>query len=147
MIAPLEGPIIGPLLGGFIYEGLGWKYLNYLTLIFSATLAIAGYFVPETYGPVLMRKKAAMLRKTMEDENYMSRYCYKVGEGDMLALVKLNMKRPLLMLFTEPICIFWALYIGVQYGILYLSFTAYPIVFQEIRGWAAGMAGLPFLGN
>ena len=83
----------------------------------------------------------------MEDENYMSRYCYKVGEGDMLALVKLNMKRPLLMLFMEPICIFWALYIGVQYGILYLSFTAYPIVFQEIRGWAAGIAGLPFLGN
>ncbi|KAG0635686.1 major facilitator superfamily domain-containing protein [Tuber brumale] len=146
MIAPLEGPIIGPLLGGFIYEGLGWKYMNYLTVIFSAAFVIAGFFVPETYGPVLMRKKAAMLRKTNKDEKYMSRYCYKVGEGNMLTLVKLNMKRPLLMLFTEPICMFWALYIGVQYGILYLSFTAYPIVFQEIRGWAPGIAGLSFLG-
>ncbi|PWW80643.1 MFS general substrate transporter [Tuber magnatum] len=146
MIAPLEGPIIGPLLGGFIYERLGWKYLNYLTLIFSTTLAIAGYFIPETYTPVLMRKKAAMLRKTKGDEKYMSRYCYKVGEGGMMTLVKLNMKRPLLMLFTEPICVFWALYIGVQYGILYLSFTAYPIVFQEIRGWTPGIAGLSFLG-
>ncbi|RPA98856.1 MFS general substrate transporter [Choiromyces venosus 120613-1] len=146
MIAPLEGPIIGPLLGGFIYEGLGWKYLNHLTLIFSTALVIVGYFVPETYGPVLMRKKAAMLRKTKKDENYMSRYCYKVGEGGILTLVKLNVKRPLLMLFTEPICVFWALYIGVQYGILYLSFTAYPIVFQEIREWAPGVAGLSFLG-
>ncbi|KAG0132912.1 major facilitator superfamily domain-containing protein [Tuber indicum] len=146
MIAPLEGPIIGPLLGGFIYEGLGWKYMNYLTLIFSTALLIAGYFVPETYGPVLMRRKAAMLRKTTKDENYMSRYCYKVGEGDILTLVKLNMKRPLSMLFTEPICVFWALYIGVQYGILYLNFTAYPIVFQDIRGWAPGIAGLSFLG-
>ncbi|CUS10402.1 unnamed protein product [Tuber aestivum] len=146
MIAPLEGPVIGPLLGGFIYEQLGWKYLNYLTLIFSTALVIVGYFVPETYTPVLMRRKAAMLRKTKKDENYMSRYCYKVGEGDMLTLVKLNMKRPLLMLFTEPICVFWALYIGVQYGILYLNFTAYPIVFQEIRGWAPGIAGLSFLG-
>lgn len=42
--------------------------------------------------------------------------------------------------------IFWNLYIGVVYGILYLCFTSYPIVFGEIRGWSLGVSGLAFLG-
>ena len=41
---------------------------------------------------------------------------------------------------------FWSLYIAAIYGILYLCFTAYPIVFVEIRGWGPGVAGLAFLG-
>jgi hypothetical protein len=42
--------------------------------------------------------------------------------------------------------IFWNVYIGVVYGILYLCFVAYPIVFRQERGWSAGIAGLAFLG-
>ena len=34
----------------------------------------------------------------------------------------------------------------VVYGILYLIFTAFPIVFQEERHWSQGMAGLSYLG-
>lgn len=32
------------------------------------------------------------------------------------------------------------------YGILYLCFIAYPIVFSEIRGWGPGISGLAFCG-
>ena len=32
------------------------------------------------------------------------------------------------------------------YGILYLDFTAYPIVYGQSRGWSAGISGLSFLG-
>lgn len=42
--------------------------------------------------------------------------------------------------------IFWNLYIAIVYGILYLCFTAYPIVFREIRGWSLGLSGLAFCG-
>jgi hypothetical protein len=31
-------------------------------------------------------------------------------------------------------------------GTLYLLFGAYPIVFQQVRGWSEGIGGLPFLG-
>lgn len=33
-----------------------------------------------------------------------------------------------------------------MYGILYLCFTAYPIVFRQIRGWSLGLSGLAFCG-
>jgi hypothetical protein len=41
---------------------------------------------------------------------------------------------------------FWDLYVAVIYGILYLSFVAYPIVFSGIRGWSNGKSGLAFIG-
>ena len=42
--------------------------------------------------------------------------------------------------------IFWNLYIALIYGILYLCFVAYPIVFTDLRGWSYGFSGLAFSG-
>lgn len=42
--------------------------------------------------------------------------------------------------------IFWDVYIALVYGVLYLCFVAYPIVFSDIRGWSAGISGLAFCG-
>ena len=51
------------------------------------------------------------------------------------------------MLFQEPILFLVTLYVAFIYGILYLFFEAYPVAFQEVRGWkSAGVASLPFLG-
>lgn len=41
---------------------------------------------------------------------------------------------------------FWNIYIGIIYGILYLCFVAYPIVFTELRRWSPGFSGLAFTG-
>lgn len=38
------------------------------------------------------------------------------------------------------------MYIAIVYGILYLCFVAYPIVFEELRGWTSGFTGLAFCG-
>lgn len=35
---------------------------------------------------------------------------------------------------------------AIIYGTLYLSFAAFPIVFQVQRGWSPGVGGLAFLG-
>lgn len=34
----------------------------------------------------------------------------------------------------------------VIYGTLYMLFAAYPIVYQEGRGWSPGIGSLPFIG-
>jgi hypothetical protein len=36
--------------------------------------------------------------------------------------------------------------ISLIYGILYLCFVAYPIVFSQHRGWSPGISGLAFVG-
>jgi len=50
------------------------------------------------------------------------------------------------MLIMEPILLLVTLYLALIYGILYLFFEAYPISFQEVRGWNLGVGALPFLG-
>ncbi|KAI5841424.1 major facilitator superfamily domain-containing protein [Morchella snyderi] len=145
-LAPMNGPVLGPIIGGLVYGHLGWRWTSWLVFIIAGVLGVLAFFIPETYTPVLMRKKAARLRKETGDDRYMSRFCYKDGEGDFWVLIKTSLQRPIIMLFTEPLCIFWALYIAVIYGILYLCFTAYPIVFAQIRGWGPSTAGLAFCG-
>ncbi|KAL3258482.1 hypothetical protein ABHI18_006019 [Aspergillus niger] len=49
------------------------------------------------------------------------------------------------MLLTEPICIFWDVYVALVYGVLYLCFVAYPIAFQQECGWSPGIGGLSFV--
>ena len=38
------------------------------------------------------------------------------------------------------------IYLAIEYGTLYMLFSAYPIVYQEGFGWSQGLGGLPFLG-
>ncbi len=34
-IGPMNGPVTGPLIGGFVYEYLGWRWTNWLVVILS----------------------------------------------------------------------------------------------------------------
>lgn len=120
----MNGPVLGPIIGGFVYQNLGWRWNNWLVLIAAGLFGLMGFTHPETYAPELLRRRAAKLRKETGDERYMSRFCFKDGEGDPAHLIKLNLKRPVTMLVTEPMCIFWALYVGAIYAVLYMCFTA-----------------------
>lgn len=47
------------------------------------------------------------------------------------------------MFALEPILVCITLYMGFIYGLLYLFFSAFPIVFHEDREWPLGLSGLP----
>ncbi|KAI1939068.1 hypothetical protein LOZ58_003114 [Ophidiomyces ophidiicola] len=142
-IGPLNGPVFGPIIGGFVTQYLGWRWTNWIMLIFSGVAIIFSCIMKETYAPVLLQRKAAKMRKETDDPRWWSRYDQKEALIDVL---KINLSRPFVMAVTEPICIFWNIYIPLVYAILYLCFVAYPIVFREIRGWSTGLTGLAFLG-
>ncbi|KAB8077691.1 major facilitator superfamily domain-containing protein [Aspergillus leporis] len=142
-IAPFNGPVIGPIIGGFVYAGLGWRWDNWLTMILSGASVLLMATIPETYAPVLLRKRAARLRKE-QDFRYWSRYDDKTSFWSQL---KVNLRRPFTLAATEPILWFFNTWVSVVYAVLYLSFVAYPIVFQDYRGWGPGISGLAYLGN
>jgi hypothetical protein len=50
------------------------------------------------------------------------------------------------LLFKEPIVLVLSIYMAIIYGTLYMLFGAFPICFQEVRGWSEGIGGLAFLG-
>lgn len=142
-IAPLNGPVTGPIIGGFVYEYMGWRWDNWVVLILAGAAVLIMATVKETYAPAILKAKAARMRKETGDDRYWCRYDQKIS---ITKLLKLNMSRPFILSLTEPILWFFNVWISIVYGILYLCFVAYPIVFRENRGWSSGMSGLSFLG-
>ncbi|KAJ3770999.1 MFS general substrate transporter [Lentinula raphanica] len=145
---PFLGPVIGPIVGGFVAESsLGWHFNFWLMLLLGALSLTMGYFVaPETYAPVLLRRRANHLMKRSNGTIcYMSKY--DIGRSTtFIKTMKINLSRPFAFLITEPIVLLFAIYISVVYGTLYALFSAFPIVFETRRGWSAGSGGLAFLG-
>ncbi|EAQ83296.1 hypothetical protein CHGG_09700 [Chaetomium globosum CBS 148.51] len=142
-IAPLNGPVTGPLIGGFVYEYLGWRWANWIALILAGVAVVMMALVKETYAPALLKKKAAKMRKETGDDRWWCRHDQRISTLDLL---KTNLSRPFVLAATEPILWFFNIWISVIYGILYLCFVAYPIVFTQHRGWSVSMTGLAFLG-
>lgn len=142
--APFLGPALGPIIGGFLGEAGGWRWVEGLLALFSFVLTlIAIFFVPETYAPTLLRNRAAQLSKVTG--KYYRAPMDAQKELDIKAVFKTSLSRPWVLLM-EPIVLIMSIYMAIVYGTLYLLFAAYPIVFQQVRGWSPGIGSLPFLG-
>jgi MFS family permease len=144
-MAPFLGPCIGPIVGGFLGQTEGWRWVEGVMAIFTGVLWLAvTLLVPETYAPVLLRKRAAKL-SAVTGNTYVSRLDLgnqkKIGEQFKVALA-----RPWILLFREPIVLLSGIYIAIVYGTLYMLFAAFPIVFQQSKGWSPGVGGLAFIG-
>ncbi len=114
--------------------------------IFTGALWILGaLFLPETYPPVILRKRAAKLSK-MTGKVYRSQGDVEQGPTTFGHVFKTSLSRPWILLFREPIVLLLSIYMAIIYGTLYMLFSAFPIVYQQNRGWSAGIGGLAFLG-
>lgn len=143
--APFMGPTLGPIVGGFLGETKGWRWVEGLMAIFTGILWIIGVLaIPETYAPVLLRKRAQALTKET-GRVYVSKLEVGRGRPTLAQSTKIALSRPWILLIKEPIVLSLSIYMAIVYGILYLMFAAFPIVFQEQRGWGEGVGALPFL--
>ena len=109
----------------------------------GASMLTAVIFVPETYAPVILSRRAKVRRH--ETKNWALHAKIDEQQTRPSAMVNRYLFRPVRMLIQEPILILLTLYMSFIYGILYLFFESYPISFQEERGWNLGVGALPFL--
>ena len=102
------------------------------------------FTVPETYTPILLVKKAQILRKETGDDRYWAPL--ERRQKTASAMFQDIVMKPFTILFLEPMLAAITIYMSFVYGCLYLLFVAYPIVFQQGHGFNAGAGGLMFLG-
>ncbi|KAI0400450.1 MFS general substrate transporter [Xylaria palmicola] len=144
--APFLGPTIGPVTCGFLGQNAGWKWVAGLIAILAGTCWLFGMLmVPETYAPVLLRRRAAKLSR-MSGKVYKSKMETLGAPKTTGAIFYSVIVRPWILLVREPIVLLCSVYIAIIYGTLYLSFAAFPIVFSEKRGWGQGISGLSYIG-
>lgn len=143
----MSGPTLGPLVGGFAAEAKGWKWPIWELMWLSGfTLALLIVFLPETSAPNILYRRARRLRKLTGNDKF-------VTEGELQSqqmtgkdIAIMTLVKPFQLSLMEPICLCLNMYIALIYGLLYIWFESFPIVFVEIYGFSLGLEGLSFLG-
>lgn len=142
------GPTLGPVIGGFLGQSAGWRWVQGFLATFTGLIWLVTIFlVPETYAPRLLRKRASKLTSLSPSGHiYRSKLDLERGRVSVATAFGTSLLRPWILLFAEPIVLLLSIYMAIVYGTLYMLFDAFPIVFQTIRGWNEGVGSLPFLG-
>lgn len=84
--------------------------------------------MPETYGPVVLKRRAQKLRKDTGNSSIVSPL--ELDSRDLKQMMLITVSRPFRMIFHESIVSLTSLYLALAYAIFYLYFEAYPIIFQ-----------------
>lgn len=100
--------------------------------------------VPETYMPVLLRKKAQIKRKETGDDRWKAPI--EISDRSILWTVAHSLYRPFQLLLLDPMCFNLCLFSSILLGILYLFFGAFPLVYQNVYGFNLWQTGLTFVG-
>jgi hypothetical protein len=143
--APFIGPVLGPLIGGFINQHTTWRWTFYVLLIWSGIMLICIFFlVPETFHPLLLKYKAQRLRKETGEERYHA--AIEKIQRSILATVAWSTLRPFQLLVFEPMLLLLCIFSAILLGILYLFFNVIPLVFESVYAFSLQFVGLAFLG-
>ncbi|KAK6087022.1 multidrug resistance protein [Seiridium cupressi] len=94
----------------------------------------------------ILYRRARRLRKLTGNDKLI---CEPELQGQEMTgkdILQMTLVRPFTLLFAEPIVLALDLYIALIYGLLYIWFESFPIVFEGIYGFSLGIEGLAFLG-
>lgn len=143
-LAPLLGPAIGPIAGGFITEGAEWRWAFYAVSIADAVVQLTGLiFLQETYPPKLLRVKAQKLRK--ETGNTALHTEFENSGRKIANHMQRAFIRPFKFLGTQPIVQILALYMAYLFGVLYLILSTFPLLWTEHYHESIGIGGLNYI--
>ncbi|KAL1900811.1 hypothetical protein Cpir12675_000684 [Ceratocystis pirilliformis] len=128
----------GPVIGAVIFDYLGWRWLGYAELIWTAVfMPLFVFGMPESRSSVLLRQKSKRMRA--EGLN-----AYTIEELDTTPLIQIvakSVKRPLYMLSTESVVFVSTLWSAFSLGTIYLFTQSVEQVYSELYGWDAVRSG------
>jgi hypothetical protein len=97
----------------------------------------------ETYAVVLLNRKADRLRKETGNLNLISKTDLGLSQK---VLFQRAIIRPLKLLVLSPIVLSLSTFCALVFGLTFLLFTTFPMVFELQYGFSSGVSGLAYLG-
>ncbi|KAL4954513.1 major facilitator superfamily domain-containing protein [Aspergillus filifer] len=137
------GIALGPMIGSAIVQikkNDPWRWIFYVQIIYNAALLpIFWLILRETRPDVILKRRAKKIRKETNRPVYAKA---EITAPSTLRLLQISFKRPTRMLTTEPVVIFFTLWISFAWGILYLFFSSVPQTYGQNYGWSTLATGL-----
>jgi multidrug resistance protein len=139
--APYCGPVFGPLVCGWInIKTERFDLIIWVNMAFAGVMWITSTLVPETYAPVILKRRAQRLRKETGNDKIMTE---QEAQGlSLKELVQTCLVRPLYFTISEPVLDLMCFYVCLIYALLYAFFFAYPVIFSELYGYNDAFIGL-----
>lgn len=105
--------------GGYLTQYVSWRWIFWTVSIADAFVQILAFlFLPETYRPTILKRKAKKLRKVTGNQNL---HTEVEAKGLTWAqLMSKSLARPMVMLLTQPTVQITGLYRAYLYGLMYL---------------------------
>jgi DHA1 family multidrug resistance protein-like MFS transporter len=146
-MAAICGPVLGPLVGGFAAQHKGWTWTIWELLWLSGfSLIILVLFLPETSSANILLRRSRRLRKLTGRSDLKCEPELQSEQMTGKEIALMTLVRPFSLNFLEPILFLLNLYIALIYGLLYVWFESFAIVFERIYGFNLGEEGLSFVG-
>ncbi|EPS94252.1 hypothetical protein FOMPIDRAFT_130374 [Fomitopsis schrenkii] len=146
IISPFMAPACGTILSGYLAEStLSWRWLFWImAMMAGVSLVLIVFTLPETYGPVLLARKAQALRSETGNSCYVAPIELEPPMS-VSARAHRTVSIPFRMLINEPTLIATTIYMSFLYGCMYLMFEAFPIVYVQGHHFGTGAAGLVWI--
>lgn len=142
MVVASFGPAAGPIPSGYLAES-SWRWPFWLGLILAGVTIPPLLFLPETFGPAILMSKARRLRREQPGVNVYA--SLEMKDTTPRQVITQVLGRPLRLLVLEPIVSACCLYLSLIYGIIFMLFQAFSVIFQPIYGFGQGEVGLAFI--
>ncbi|KAE8383088.1 MFS transporter [Aspergillus bertholletiae] len=160
--AALLGTGLAPLISSVVVYHSTWRWVYYSQGIVSGfCVVVMILFFQETRSTVLLQQKADALNKYYEKLEHLGYYGVILGDkgevrrirwtqrdgekhDSLREMIKVSCYRPFYMLVTEPVVFFFSLWLSFSWAVLYLQFSAVPLVFRTNHNFNTEQIGAVF---
>ncbi|KAK5118341.1 hypothetical protein LTR62_002854 [Meristemomyces frigidus] len=139
---PTLGAYVGPLVGGFVVRGRGWRWTQWTTIFFLVATYVPVLFIKESYSKTILARRA----KELGIEERLPPGGKRSWAGNVRYFAVTLLFRPVHMLVTEPIVTLVCLYNGFLFGLIYTFVIASPWVYEHYYHFTPTGQTLSFLG-
>ncbi|KAF8960753.1 MFS polyamine transporter [Flammula alnicola] len=149
-LAPLLGPVVGPVCGAWIAERSTWRWVFWSSSIVDLMIQFSGlFFLRETFAPYLLDKKAQGIRRILDLETGPHKRVMTVyessGDRSWQHIFRKALTRPFLLFGQETIVQILGIYMAFVYGNFYLFLTTMPGIFSNVYKEQPGIGGLHYI--
>lgn len=143
-MTPFIAPVLGPTVGGFVSDAMGWRWTFWLTAIITGAFQVcflATY--RESYKVTILERKARHLRKKTGNELLRSHYDTGVPPSRLLGQ---SVVRPVKLLFVSPVVLLVSICGAFAISYTYIVITSITRIFEDTYGFSERLVGLTYLG-